>query len=62
MTAEEIVAPPGSQEICWFDDDNRLEVFFGTDGKVWGTHKRAFHVGPSSFQRRLRQFMHWLGL
>jgi hypothetical protein len=60
---ELIVPPPGSQEICWFDDDNRLEVFFGSDGKVWASHKRArFHVGPSTWKRRLRQLMHWLGL
>ena|SRR6266849_1686154 len=40
---------PQAQEVDWTDDDNQLEVFFGGDGRVLSTHKRAgYHRGPLS--------------
>ena len=63
MTEEGVILPPGVREMSWSDDNNRLEVFFGSDGKVWGSHKRAgFHVAPISFKEKLRQLMRRLGL
>jgi hypothetical protein len=41
MTLEMYVAPPGSKEKIWCDDNNRFEIYFDVNGVVVGHHKRA---------------------
>jgi hypothetical protein len=41
MTQEGVLAPPGSTELVWFDDDNRLEIFVDNENKVVAVHRRA---------------------
>jgi hypothetical protein len=41
MTQEGSVAPPGSREAVWFNDDHRIEVSFDDGARVVAVHKRA---------------------
>lgn len=58
MTLEGAFGPPGSLEADWFDDDNRLEVWFDQAGTVVHVHRRAhFTRRPESISDTLRR--HW---
>jgi hypothetical protein len=47
MTAEAFLAPEGSIEKCWWDDTQRFEVWFDSNNRVVGVHKRAYcQAGP----------------
>jgi hypothetical protein len=41
MTMEGAVAPTGSREAVWFNDDHRIEVFFDGGDRVVAVQKRA---------------------
>jgi hypothetical protein len=41
MTQEGVIAPPGSTEMVWFNDDQRIEVHFDKQGRVVVVHRRA---------------------
>jgi hypothetical protein len=41
MTLEGIIAPPGSIERDWRDDENLFEIYFDGNGRVIFKHKRA---------------------
>jgi hypothetical protein len=41
MTEEGVIAPLGSTEMVWFNDDKRIEVHFDNQGRVVAVHKRA---------------------
>jgi hypothetical protein len=60
MTLEGYLAPPGSGEKVWCNDENRFEIYFDQQKQVVGYHKRARYSqepGPSWLER-LRK---WLG-
>jgi hypothetical protein len=55
------LAPPGSVEKVWCNDENRFEIYFDQQKQVVGYHKRARYSqepGPS-WLGRLRK---WLGV
>ena len=43
MTMEGVLAPPGSKEMVWFNDDKRIEVYFDKQGRVLVVHQRGWN-------------------
>jgi hypothetical protein len=41
MTMEGAVVPPGSTEMVWFNDDQRIKVHFDNQSRVVAVHRRA---------------------
>jgi hypothetical protein len=59
MTLEGAFGPPGSVQVHWFDDDNRLEVWFDQSGTVVHVHRRAgFTRRPTTLADSLRRFLY----
>jgi hypothetical protein len=60
MTMEGTFGPPGAVEVLWFDDDNRLEVWFDQSGTVVKVHRRAgFTRRPTTLADSLQRFLHY---
>jgi hypothetical protein len=52
MTLEGVVAPPGSTEMVWLNDDKRIEVYFDKQGRVTVVHQRGWNRRLSTAARR----------
>ena len=58
MTMEYFHGPAGSVEAQWFDDDNRLEVWFDQTGRVVSVHRRGgFARRPTTLADSLERFL-----
>jgi hypothetical protein len=49
-------SPPGSVERIWCDDSNRFEIFFDSQGRVVGHHKRGIYSQEPVFSNFLNLF------
>ena len=59
VSAEGYIAPPGSIEKVWFNDNNHLEIYFDSLNRVVGLYKRAGYrrsPPPPLWDRLLRYF------
>ena len=59
MTQEAYLAPPGSVEKIWCNDERRFEIYFDQEGRVVGKHKRAGY--QQRFPRSWREVRAWVG-